>query len=84
MIDDDAVSRTHMEVRLDREQDQAWLIDRSTNGTRLNGSRIERSVPTRIMPDDWVRVGPVEFKFFRATSRPPPGSTPSRRYGTWP
>ena len=64
VIDDEAVSRTHMEVRLDAEQDQAWLIDRSTNGTRLNGTRIERSVPTRIMPDDWVRVGPVEFKFF--------------------
>jgi len=64
VIDDEGVSRTHMEVRLDKEQDQAWLIDRSTNGTRLNGSRIERSVPTRIMPDDWVRVGPVELKFF--------------------
>jgi class 3 adenylate cyclase len=64
IIDDESVSRTHMEVRLDAEQDQAWLIDRSTNGTRLNGSRIERSVPVRIMPDDWVRVGPTEFQFF--------------------
>jgi adenylate cyclase len=64
LIDDESVSRTHLEVRLDREQDQAWLIDRSTNGTKLNGSRVERSVPVRIMPDDWVRVGPIEFQFF--------------------
>ncbi|HVB90927.1 MAG TPA: adenylate/guanylate cyclase domain-containing protein [Acidimicrobiales bacterium] len=64
LIDDDAVSRNHMEVRLDTEQDQAWLVDRSTNGTRLNGTRIERSVPVQIMPGDRVRVGPVEFQFF--------------------
>ena len=64
LIDDESVSRTHMEVRLDPEQDQAWLIDRSTNGTKLNGSTIERSVPVRIMPDDRVRVGRTEFQFF--------------------
>ena len=49
LVDDDAVSRNHMEVRLDVEQDQAWLVDRSTNGTLLNGTRIERSVPVQIM-----------------------------------
>ena len=43
LIDDPAVSRTHLELRLDLELDQAWLTDHSTNGTRLNGRRIERS-----------------------------------------
>jgi adenylate cyclase len=73
LIDDDAVSRNHMEVRLDVEQDQAWLVDRSTNGTRLNGTRIERSVPVQIMPGDRVRVGPVEFQFFSRQFSTPSG-----------
>jgi adenylate cyclase len=63
VIDDPAVSRTHLEFRLDFELDQAWLTDRSTNGTRLNGRRIERSVPVRIMPGDRVRLGQAELEF---------------------
>jgi adenylate cyclase len=71
LIDDEGVSRNHMELRLDAEQDQAWLVDRSTNGTRLNGTRVERSVPVQIMPGDRVRVGTVEFQFFsRSFSTP--------------
>jgi adenylate cyclase len=64
LIDDTSVSRAHAEVHLDAAQDQAWLVDRSTNGTWLNGARMERSVPVRIMPGDRVQVGPVEFQFF--------------------
>jgi len=63
LIDDPAVSRTHLELRLDFELDQAWLTDHSTNGTRLNGRRIERSVPVRIKPGDRVRVGQAELQF---------------------
>lgn len=63
LIDDRAVSRTHLELRLDFELDQAWLTDRSTNGTRLNGRRIERSVPVRINPGDRVRLGDAELQF---------------------
>lgn len=63
IIEGDAVSRTHMELHLDVDQDQAWLVDRSTNGTRLNGTRVERSVPVRIMPGDLIQVGSREFKF---------------------
>ncbi len=63
VIDDPAVSRTHLELRLDLAGDQAWLTDHSTNGTRLNGQRIERSVPVRIMPGDRVRLGSVELQF---------------------
>jgi adenylate cyclase len=64
LVADEGVSRNHLEVRLEPEQDQAWLIDRSTNGTRLNGNRVERSVPVQIMPGDLVDVGPVTFQFF--------------------
>ncbi len=63
LIDDPAVSRAHLELRLDLELDQAWLTDHSTNGTRLNGHRIERSVPVRIKPGDRIRLGGAELQF---------------------
>jgi adenylate cyclase len=63
LIDDPTISRIHLELRLDLDLDQAWLTDLSTNGTRLNGQRLARSVPVRIMPGDRVRLGPVELQF---------------------
>jgi adenylate cyclase len=63
LIDHPAVSRTHLELRLDPDLDRAWLTDLSTNGTRLNGQRISRSVPVRIRPGDRVRLGPAELQF---------------------
>jgi len=63
VIDDPAISRTHLELRLDADRDQAWLTDLSRNGTRVNGQRIERSVPVRLLPGDRVRVGGVDLQF---------------------
>jgi len=63
LIEDPTISRTHLELWLDHDRDQAWLTDRSTNGTRLNGQRIERSVPTPIKPGDRVRLGDAELQF---------------------
>jgi adenylate cyclase len=63
LIDDPAVSRMHLELRLDLDLDQAWLTDHSTNGTRLNGQRLERSVPVQIKPGDRVRLGRAELQF---------------------
>lgn len=63
MIDDDGVSRMHLEIRLHAEEDQAWVVDLSRNGTRVNGSRIERSVPVRLRPGDRLGVGPAELEF---------------------
>ena len=74
LIDDRAVSRTHLELRLDLELDQAWLTDHSTNGTRLNGQRIERSVAVRIKPGDRVRVGGAELQFRSRRFAAAPGS----------
>jgi adenylate cyclase len=77
LIDHPAVSRTHLELRLDLDLDQAWLTDLSTNGTRLNGQRIARSVPVRIRPGDRVRLGSAELQFrsgrFAAEDGGPPG-----------
>lgn len=63
VIEDESVSRTHLEIRLQVERDQAWVLDMSTNGTRVNGSRIERSVPVQIRPGDRLRVGGTELEF---------------------
>lgn len=63
LIDDPAISRTHLQLRLDLDLDEAWLTDHSTNGTRLNGQRIERSIPVRIKPGDRVRLGQAELEF---------------------
>lgn len=63
LVEDPAISRTHLEVRLDFDTDEAWLTDHSTNGTRLNGQRIERSVSVRLKPGDRVRLGRVELQF---------------------
>jgi adenylate cyclase len=63
LIDEPAVSRVHLELRLDFGLDQAWLTDLSTNGTRLNGQRIERSIPVQVKPGDLIRLGPAELQF---------------------
>jgi len=63
LVDDLTISRKHLELRLDHDLDQAWLTDHSTNGTRLNGKRVERSVPVRIKAGDRLRMGAVELQF---------------------
>jgi adenylate cyclase len=63
LIDDRTISRLHLEVWLDFERDEAWLTDHSTNGTRLNGRRIERLVPVQLRSGDRVLAGETELEF---------------------
>jgi len=63
LVDDETVSRRHVELRLDLDNDCACLFDTSTNGTRLNGARIERATEVRIRPGDRVSVGATELEF---------------------
>ncbi len=77
LIDDPAISRSHLELRLDLELDQAWLTDHSTNGTRLNGQRIERSIPVRIKPGDRIRLGGAELQFRSRRFAAGPGAAAS-------
>ncbi len=63
VIDDPEISRTHLEVRLDSTADQAFVIDTSTNGTTLNGVRLERAVPLPIRPGDEIRIGDLSLTF---------------------
>ena len=56
LVDGPDVSRNHVEIRLEPDAGRAWVIDTSTNGTRLNGVRIERAVPIPLKSGDVVVV----------------------------
>jgi adenylate cyclase len=62
VVDDLSVSRNHLEIRV-RERGLAYVVDTSTNGTRVNGIRIERAVPTTLSSGDRLTVGSVELEF---------------------
>ncbi len=63
VLSDDTVSRQHLEIRLDHDEDRAVVLDMSTNGTRVNGTRIERAVPIPIRPGDRLQVGGTVLEF---------------------
>jgi adenylate cyclase len=63
LIDDPSVSREHLEILLGTDFDRASIIDRSTNGTRLNGVRIGRGVAAPLKPGDRITVGNKELLF---------------------
>ncbi|AEV73123.1 family 3 adenylate cyclase [Mycolicibacterium rhodesiae NBB3] len=63
VIDDSKISRSHLEIRLDVDADQAFVIDTSTNGTSLNGLRLERNIPMPISHDDEIRIGDITLTF---------------------
>jgi class 3 adenylate cyclase len=63
VIRDPGISRNHLEIRLDAAADQAFIIDTSTNGSSLNGARLERAVLVRIKPNDQIQIGDVTLTF---------------------
>jgi adenylate cyclase len=80
LIDDPWISRTHLEIRLDTLTDQAFLIDTSSNGTLLNGVRLERAVALPIRPGDKIRIGDVALTFCsqRFTAVPAAAARPTQ------
>ncbi|ORV89916.1 adenylate cyclase [Mycobacterium interjectum] len=82
IIDDPEISRTHLEIRLDAAGDQAFVIDTSSNGTLLNGVRLERAAALPIRPGDEIRIGDVALTFrsqrFTAVPRAAPLRTRER------
>ena len=59
---DDFASATH--ARIEPRQDGVWLEDTgSTNGTFVNGARIDR--PRRLTSGDVVRVGETDLRYER-------------------
>ena len=56
IVDDAAVSRDHFEIRIDPGRG-AILVDLSTNGTRVNGRRVERAEPIALHDLDVIELG---------------------------
>lgn len=63
VLDDPELSRSHLEIRLDLEHNRAFVIDTSTNGSVLNGARLDRAVPTPLRPGDEIRLGAITLVF---------------------
>jgi class 3 adenylate cyclase len=61
-LDDPAISRDHFELRVD-PTDGVVLLDRSTNGTRVNGRRVQRDEPLSLTDGDFVEVGTIRLSF---------------------
>lgn len=63
VLDDPELSRSHLEIRLDVERNRAFVIDTSTNGSVLNGARLDRAVPTPMRSGDEIRLGAITLAF---------------------
>jgi len=71
LADDPEISRNHLEIRVDPESSRAVVVDTSSNGTRINGLRIERSVDVPLNGGDRIQVGShvLEFKSAEVVTR---------------
>jgi len=63
VLDDPDVSRNHFEIRLRPDSEVAHVVDLSTNGTRLNGVRIERATSVTLRSGDRLVIGAIEMEF---------------------
>src|SRR3954454_6200816 len=77
LIDEPGVSRNHLEIRLDASRGFASVVDTSTNGTRLNGVRIERGLQVPPTPGDRLTVGAMQLEFQSEVVVRPLTSNPS-------
>lgn len=62
ILDDPAVSRVHLELRVHPTRGAA-LIDQSTNGTRVNGRRVDRGEHIALRDGDRIQIGAHEILF---------------------
>jgi class 3 adenylate cyclase/DNA-directed RNA polymerase specialized sigma24 family protein len=63
LINRDTVSRHHLEIRVNTATGHASVLDTSTNGTLVNGIRIERATPVALRSGDRITVGGVNIDF---------------------
>jgi adenylate cyclase len=61
---DQAISRNHLEIRIDPELSRAVVVDTSSNGVRVNGVRIERAVSVPLSDGDEIQVGGHMLRYF--------------------
>lgn len=62
IVDERSISRDHFELRSD-SGGTTRLIDHSTNGTWLNGRRVERGEPVKLADGDRIEVGELTLEF---------------------
>lgn len=67
LAEDLAVSRNHLELRVDPERSVVVVVDTSSNGSRVNGIRIERSVAVPLSDGDSIQLGDHVLKLRMAT-----------------
>jgi len=78
LLSDPSISREHAVIH--REGDQYVLSDRgSSNGTRVNGSDISKSI--QLDPGDLVEFGNVQFVFARGNEEVDTSKTRDSRFG---
>jgi class 3 adenylate cyclase len=70
ILGEPSISRDHFELRADSEGTR--LIDHSTNGTWVNGRRVERGEPVTLADGDRIEVGELTLEF-RASAAAPSG-----------
>ena len=62
ILDEPSISRDHFELRSDSDG-TTRLIDHSTNGTWVNGRRVERGEPAVLGDGDLIEVGDLTLEF---------------------
>ncbi len=79
LSEDLAISRNHLELRVDPERSAVVVVDTSSNGSRVNGIRIERSVAVPLSDGDSIQLGDHVLKL-RIVAEPtrPVRAAPSR------
>lgn len=77
LVDDPAVSRQHVELRVDGGSGEVFAIDTSTNGTYLNGALLDRGAIALLAVGDLLRIGQLEAELVAAG-----GAGPARRART--
>jgi class 3 adenylate cyclase len=77
LVDEANVSRVHAELRWDAATSQAYVVDVSTNGTRVNGRRIERVSPVPLQSGDQILVGTTILEY-RSSPSSPAAQVPER------
>ncbi len=76
VLDDPKVSREHLELRRNSDN-AAVLVDLSTNGTSVNGRRLERGDETPLADRDLIELGDEKL-LFRAPGADDPSADRSR------
>jgi adenylate cyclase len=62
LLEDPMISRTHLELRVE-EAGGVVLVDQSTNGTRVNGTKAEPGAPLALRDGDLIEVGAARLGF---------------------